>query len=146
MVPSPDGSFLAYPDVVDAQTVLKLLSPDGNTFRDLAVFPSSSLYPILWSPNGMQIAFARLYSEPVNGQEVFVIGRDGRDMKNVYQSAFGSISSISYSPDGDYLLIQDDDATGRHIYTVNLSTLETKILLAPGLPLDWWWLAPSWRP
>ena len=146
MVPSPDGSFLAYPDAVDAQTVLKLLSPDGNTFRDLAVFPSSSIYPILWSPDGMQITFARLYSEPINGQEVFVIGRDGRDMKNVYQSAFGSISSISYSPDGGYLLIQDDDATGRHIYTVDLSTLEAHLLQAPNLPLDWWWLAPSWRP
>jgi len=145
MVPSPDGSFLAYPDVEYEQTVLKLLSPNGNTFRDLAVFPSSSLYPILWSPDGMQITFARLYSEPINGQEVFVIGRDGRDMKNVYQSAFGSISSISYSPDGQHLLIQDDDAAGRHIYTVNLSTLETKLLQAPGLPLDWWWLAPSWR-
>jgi len=146
MVPSPDGSFLAYPDVEYEQTVLKMLSPDGNTFRDLAVFPSGSLYPILWSPDGMQITFARLYSEPINGQEVFVIGRDGRDMKNVYQSAFGSISTIAYSPDGGYLLIQDDDATGRHIYTVNLSTLETKMLQAPGLPLDWWWLAPSWRP
>jgi len=146
MVPSPDGSFLAYPDVVDAQTVLKLLSPDGNTFRDLAVFQGGSIYPILWSPDGTQIAFARLSSEPINGQEVFVIGRDGRDMKNVYQSAFGSISSIAYSPDGGYLLIQDDDATGRHIYTVNLSTLETRLLQAPGLPLDWWWLAPSWKP
>ena len=146
IVPSPDGSFLAYPDVVSQQTVLKLLTPDGNTFRDLAVFQGGSLYPILWSPDGMQIAFARLYSEPINGQEVFIIGRDGRDMKNVYQSAFGSISSISYSPDGGYLLIQDDDATGRHIYAVNLSTLETHLLQAPGLPLDWWWLAPSWRP
>jgi len=146
MVPSPDGSFLAYTDVTEQQSMLKLLTPDGNTFRDLAVFQSGSLYPILWSPDGMQIAFARLYSEPINGQEVFIIGRDGRDMKNVYQSAFGSISSIFYSPDGGYLLIQDDDATGRHIYVVNLSTLETHLLQAPGLPLDWWWLAPSWRP
>jgi len=146
IVPSPDGSFLAYPDVAYQQTVLRLLSPDGNIFRDLAVFQGGSIYPILWSPDGMQIAFARLNSDPLNGQEVFVIGRDGRDMKNVYQSAFGSISSIAYSPDGGYLLIQDDDATGRHIYTVDLSTLETKMLQAPGLPLDWWWLAPSWRP
>ena len=146
MVPSPDGSFLAYPDIVYEQTVLKLLSPDGNTFRDLAAFQGGSIYPIIWSPDGMRIVFARLYSEPINGQEVFIIGRDGRDMKNVYQSAFASISSIAYSPDGGHLLIQDDDATGRHIYVVDLSTLETRLLQAPGLPLDWWWLAPSWRP
>jgi hypothetical protein len=35
--------------------------------------------------------------------------------------------------------------SGRHIYVVDLSTLEARLLQAPGLPLDWWWLAPSWQ-
>jgi hypothetical protein len=146
MVPSPDGSFLAYPDIDQQRTLLKLISPDGNTFRDLATFQSGSIYPIIWSPGGMQIAFARIGSQPIDGQDVYIIGRDGRNLQQVYHSDFGSISTIAYSPDGQYLLIQDDDATGRHIYVVDLTTLETKLLQAPGLPLDWWWLAPSWRP
>ena len=146
MVPSPDGSFLAYPDIDGQRTLLKLLSPDGNTFRDLATFQGGSIYPIIWSPDGAKIAFARLDSQPISGQDVYITGRDGRELQQVYHSDFGSISTIAFSPDGQHLLIQDDDATGRHIYTINLSTLETHLLQAPGLPLDWWWLAPSWRP
>jgi WD40 repeat protein len=146
IVPSPDGSFLAYPETSDQRLLLKLLSPDGNPFRDLATFQGGSIYPILWSPDGMQIAFARIDSEPINGQDVYIIGRDGRNLQQVYHSAMEGITTIAFSPDGQYLLIQDDDPTGRHIYTVNLSTLETRLLQAPGLPLDWWWLAPSWRP
>jgi len=146
MVPSPDGSFLAYPDIDGQRTLLKLLSPDGNTFRDLATFQSSSLYPIIWSSDGTQIAFAQIESQPINGQDVYLIQSDGRNLQQVYHSDMGSISTIAFSPDGGYLLIQDDDATGRHIFVVNLSTLETNMLQAPGLPLDWWWLAPSWRP
>lgn len=146
MVPSPDGSFLAYPDISEQKTMLKLLSPDGNTFRDLATFQSGSIYPIVWSPDGTQITFARLDSEPINGQDVYVIGRDGRNLQQIYHSSMGSIGSIAYAPDGQYLLIQDDDSTGRHIYVVDLLTLETRLLQAPGLPLDWWWLAPSWKP
>jgi WD40 repeat protein len=146
MVPSPDGSFLAYPDIGEQSTQLKLLSPDGNTFRDLATFQVSSIYPIIWSPDGAQIAFARIDSQPINGQDVYLIQSDGRNLQQVYHSDTGSISTIAFSPDGDYLLIQDDDATGRHIYAVDVSTRETHLLQAPGLPLDWWWLAPSWRP
>ena len=146
MVPSPDGSFLAYPDIDGQRTLLKLLSPDGNTFRDLTTFQSSSIYPIIWSPDGTKIVFARIDSQPINGQYVYIIDRDGRNLQQVYRSDTGSISTIAFSPDGGHLLVQDDDATGRHIYTVNLSTLETNMLRAPGLPLDWWWLAPSWRP
>jgi hypothetical protein len=146
MVPSPDGSFLAYPDITNQKIVLKLLSPSGNTFRDLATFQNSSIYPIIWSPDGTQIAFARVDSEPIFGQDIYLIGRDGRNLQRVYHSDMGGISTFSFSPDGQYLLIQDDDATERHIFTVDLSTLETNLLQAPGLPLDWWWLAPSWRP
>ncbi|MBN1450316.1 MAG: PD40 domain-containing protein [Anaerolineales bacterium] len=146
MVPSPDGSFLAYSDAADQRTLLKLLSPDGSTFRDLATFQGGSIYPILWSPDGMRIAFMHMASEPTNGQDVYMIGRDGRNLQQVYRSVSGNITTITFSPDGGYLLVQDDDATGRHIYAVNLSTLETNMLQAPGLPLDWWWLAPSWQP
>ncbi len=146
MVPFPDGSFLAYPDRSNGKTLLKLVTPDGNTFRELASFQGGSIYPIVWSPDGLQIAFSVMDSDPSNGQDVYIIGRDGRNLKQVYHSVSGSINSLSFSPDGKYLLFPDMDATGQHIYTVDLSTLETTLLQAPGLPLDWWWLAPSWRP
>jgi len=146
MVPSPDGSLLAYPDVNGQKTLLKLLSPDGNTFRDLAAFQSVSIYPIVWSPDGAQIAFTTMDSEPSNGQDVYIIGRDGRNLQQVYHAGYAGVNTIAFSPDGQYLLFPDMDATGQHIYVVNLSTLETRLLQASNLPLDWWWLAPSWQP
>lgn len=146
MVPFPDGSYLAYPERTNGKTMLKLLTPDGNTFRELASFPGGSIYPIVWSPDGTQIAFSKMDATPENGQDVYVIGRDGRNLLHVYHSNFASINTLAFAPDGNYLLLPDADATGQHIYVVNLSTLETNLLQAPGLPLDWWWLAPSWRP
>ncbi len=147
MVPSPDGSFLAYPDIGDQGTVLTLLSPGGSTFRELGTFQGGSIYPIVWSPDGTQIAFAKMTAfDPISGQDVYIIGRDGLGLQQVYHSEFGSISTIGFSPDVRYLLIQDNDATGRHIYVADLSTLEIHLLQAPGLPLDWWCLSPSWRP
>lgn len=148
MVPSPDGSFLAYTDVTEQQSILKLLTPDGNTFRDLATFQRVSVYPIVWSPDGSRIAFAVSSFDMADGrgQDVYLIGRDGRNQQQVYHSAFAGINSLSFSPDGRYLLLPDMDATGQHVYAVDLSTLETNMLRAPGLPLDWWWLAPSWQP
>jgi WD40 repeat protein len=146
MVPSPDGSFIAYTEVTGQKNALKILTLENNNVLDLATFHSGSIYPILWSPDSTQVAFSEMASEPTDGQDVFVIGRDGRHLQQVYRSTTGSITTIAFSPDGLHLLVQDDDATGRHIYVVDLSTLEIHLLQAPGLPLDWWWLAPSWRP
>ena len=144
-VPSPDGSFLAYFDGVDQKTILKLITPDGKPLRDLASFQSVSIYPIAWSPDGTQLAFAKTSSDLSAGQDVYVIGQDGRNLQQVYHSNFASINDLIFSPDGKYLLLHDDDATGRHVFVVNLSTLNQRMIQAPGLPLDWWWLMPSWR-
>lgn len=147
VVPSPDGYFLAYTDASDQKVVLKLLTPDGNTARDLATFQNTSIYPIVWSPDGAGLAFVTLTNgrDPTSGQDVYIIDSDGRGLQQVYHSSSASIAEVVFSPDGNYLLFQDDDATGRHIFVVDLSTLEQRKLLVPNLPLDWWWLVPSWR-
>jgi Tol biopolymer transport system component len=147
VVPSPDGYFLAYTDASEQKVVLKLLTPDGNTVRDLAAFQNTSIYPIVWSPDGTQLAFVSLTNgrDPTSGQDVYIIGSDGRGLQQVYHSSLASIAEIAFSPDGNHLLFQDDDAAGRHIFIVDLATLEQHKLLVPNLPLDWWWLVPSWR-
>jgi len=145
VVPSPDGYFLAYTDASPQKIVLKLLTPDGSTARDLATFQSTSIYPIEWSPDGAQLAFATMTNDLTTGQDVYIIGNEGRGLQQVYHSRSASIAQIMFSPDGKYLLLQDDDAAGRHSFTVNLSTLEPHLLQVPNLSLDWWWLVPSWR-
>ena len=145
LVPSPDGYFLAYMDPSEQSTVLKLLTPDGKPARDLTTFQNASIFPIVWSPDGTSLAFAKLTNDPANGQDVYVIRQDGSNLQQVYHSDLGSINGLNFSPDGKYLLFQDDDATGRHIFVIDLSTLQQRMLQVPNLPLDWWWLAPSWR-
>ena len=124
---------------------MKLLTPDGNTARDLATFQGGSIYPIIWSPDSTSLAFARITGNPAEGQDVYLINQDGRNLQQVYHSSFGSIYAMEFSQDGKYLLFQDDDPAGRSIFVVDLSTLEQRKLQVPNLPLDWWWLAPSWR-
>lgn len=145
-VPSPDGYFLAYMDANDERAVLKLLTPNGNTSRDLATFEKSSFYPIVWSRDGTQVAFAKLTNDLAMGQDVYIVAKDGTNLRQVYHSTAASITEIVFSPDGKYLLIQDDDATGRHLFVVDLGTMEKHMVQVPNLPLNWWVLAPSWQP
>jgi hypothetical protein len=57
------------------------------------------------------------------------------------------VGRILFSPDGKYLLVEETmSATGGHLFTIHLETLEQKIVSAPGLTLDSDWYAPSWRP
>ncbi len=67
--PSPDGYFLAYVDVNDQSAALKLLTPDGNTTRQLAAFDKASIYPVVWSPDGKQLAFVKMTNDLAQGQE-----------------------------------------------------------------------------
>jgi hypothetical protein len=145
LIPSPDGYFLAYAEAAEQNTVLKLLTPNGSTARDLTSFQNASIFPIVWSPDGTSLAFVTGTGDPAHGQDVYVIGQDGRNLQQIYHSDFASINDLVYSPDGRYLLFQDDDAAGRHIFIIDLSTPQQRMLQVPNLPLDWWWLAPSWR-
>ena len=147
VVPSPDGYFLAYTEASDHQIALKLLTPDGNTVRELTAFRMTSIYPIVWSPDGAQLAFAALTNgaDPADGQDVYIIGSDGQNIQQVYHSEFAGINGLHFSPDGKFLLFQNDDALGRHILVVDLSTLEQHKLQISNLPMDSWWFAPSWR-
>lgn len=144
-VPSPDASFLAYMDADDQRAVLKLLTPDGNAARDLATFEKSSIYPIVWSPDGTEIAFVKMTSDDAMSQDAYLIGSDGTNLRQVYHSKTSGITDIIFSPDGRYLLLQDDDATGRHLFVIDLATMEKHLVQIPNIPLDWWWLSPSWQ-
>jgi Tol biopolymer transport system component len=142
VVPSPDGYFLAYTDADDQKIVLKLLTPDGNTVRDLATFQNTSIYPIVWSPDGAGLAFVTLTNgrDPTSGQDVYIIKATVRTSRCI--SSLPVSLKLSFR---DGTLFQDDDAAGRHIFVVDLSTLEQHKLLVPNLQSDWWWLVPSWR-
>jgi hypothetical protein len=147
-VPSSDGAQLAYDEYnYDSQVhSLRVAEPDGANVLELATFTGGTLYPIVWSPDNRQLAFA-YYTEVTQSSptaDVYIIDRDGRELKQVYRGV--TIGSILFSPDGKYLLINETTSpTGGHLFTVNLDTLEQRIIQAPGLSLDSDWSMPSWR-
>jgi Tol biopolymer transport system component len=148
-VVSPDNAWLVYDDydINSQKHSIKVIEPDGANPVELISFAGGSLYPLIWSPDGNRIAFAHSSNDANFNPtaDVYVIGRDGRGMAQVYEGT--TVGRILYSPDGQYLLIEETtSATGGHLFSVNLNTLEQKILSAPGLTLDTDWYAPSWRP
>lgn len=149
LVPSRAGGWLAY-DAYDSQSqqhVLRVFQPDGAAPLDLASFAGGSLYPIVWSPDGMRLAFAHTAFDAAGNPaaSVYLIGRDGSGLTQVYHGV--TVGRVLFSPDGNFLLVEETiSATGGHLFAVNLETLEARILQAPGLSLDSDWYAPSWRP
>ena len=76
--PSPDGSLLAYDYYADNTTTdsLFIVAPDDSGLLKLASF-KTSIWPIIWSPDGGTLAFA------VEGSGVYTINRDGRGLEQV---------------------------------------------------------------
>ncbi len=147
--PSSNGSFLAFDnyDYNSQKHVLQMTEPDGAHPVDLATFSGGSMYPIVWAPDNAHIAFV-YYTAFAGGTptaDVYLVGRDGRNLTQVYKG--GTIGRILFSPDGTHLLVEETSSpTGGHLFSVDLATLESRILQAPGLSLDSDWYAPSWRP
>lgn len=147
-IPSPDGAYLAYDehDYNSQKHILKVTEPDAANPVELATFTNGTLYPIVWSPDAARVGFV-FYTDSADGvpvADVYVVGRDGRNLTQVYKGL--TVGRILFSPDGKYLLIEENSTpTGGHLFVVDLGTLQSHILQAPGLLLDTDWYAPSWR-
>lgn len=139
---SPDGTMLAYVDYeyTSQKQVVKIITPDGKTFRNLATFSSGSIIGLTWSPDGNQLAFAQVTE---SASSVYVIDSDGRNLRQVYTSS--TDVQFVFSPDGTYLLVQTIDGTGQHLYSIHLTTLMAHLVQVPGIALTESWMLPSWR-
>ena len=140
---SPDGTLLGVVDYdyVSQKQVVKIITPDGQTFRELASFASGSVNGLTWSANGRQLGFIHRTDASVS---VYVIDSDGRNLRQAYTAV--TDAQFTFSPDGNYLLVQTIDGTGEHLYSVYLPTLEARLVQVPGIALYEAWMYPAWRP
>ena len=147
-VPSHDGAWIAYDDYDNSTAIhsIKVAEPDAANAVTAATFTGGSLFPIVWSPDNQQIAFV-YYTESAQGTQiadVYVIDRNGQDLKQVYSGTI--VGAVLFSPDGRYLLINEASSpTGGRLFTVNLETLEQRLVQSPGLTLETNWFMPTWR-
>jgi hypothetical protein len=141
-IESPDGTSLAYVDYEtnSQKQLVKIITPDGKTLRDLATFASGSVLGLAWSPDGMQLAFTHRTDTT---SSVYVIDSDGRNLRQVYTST--TDTQFVFSPDGKYLLVQTIDGTGEHLYSIDLTTLQAHLVQAPGIALNAAWMLPTWK-
>jgi hypothetical protein len=138
---SPDGSLLAFDEFNDNNTVntLRIIAADGSGLLNLASF-NSMIYPITWSPDDSTLAFAVYGNQVPPRADVYVINRDGRGLKQVYGSA--QVQNLAFSSDGQFLLVETVNPAG--LFVVDLTSLQTHLLQAPGLSLTDWWRQPAW--
>jgi len=139
---SPDGTLLATVDYDynSQKQVVRIISPDGRTLRDLAVFAGGSVLSLTWSPDGAQLAFIHVTDST---SSIYVIDADGRNLRQVYMS--NTDVHFVFSPDAQYLLVQAIDGTGEHLYIIDLETLEPYLIQVPGVALNEAWMYPSWK-
>jgi dipeptidyl aminopeptidase/acylaminoacyl peptidase len=141
-IESPDGTLLAYVDYdyTNQKQVVKIITPDGNTLRELTTFVNGSVQELTWSSDGKQLAFVHRTD---TASSVYVIDSDGRNLRQAFMNT--TDTHFVFSPDGKYLLIQTIDGTGEHLYAVNLSTLVARLVQAPGVALNEGWMWPTWK-
>jgi hypothetical protein len=140
-VPSPDGSLLAWAefDAASQTNTLKAIAPDGSTYRELAAF-QGTLYPLVWSPAITHLAF-NVYGAPnAVGDEVYIIRRDGRELRQALRSE--GVQRLLFSPDGAYLIVA---AAGIDPLTaVDLATLRVHVLRLGQSQPDFTWRLLGW--
>ena len=88
---------------------LVIMSADGKIREQVLDMPASfAKYP-RWSPDGRQIVFRRLASDPQgSGGGVFIINADGSGLREIPAPANG-LSSADWSPDGTRLVAYSGD-------------------------------------
>jgi len=111
---SPDGQWVAY--VIDSPTAgidLVVIPVNGGTRTNLTSSLKSSVdlfsagvSDFVWSPDSQQVVFTRTFFNRQNRERVYLINRDGSDLRNLNegQADTQSYGNPQFSPDGRYLI------------------------------------------
>jgi len=145
---SPDEKFVASEIVDDANSNTDIWIHNlERKIKTRFTFDSTEQSGAVWSPDGLQIAFA---SEKSKGMEILLKNSDGTGTKReLFQTEF-EVYPMSWSSDGNFILAQLDDPTnGYDIWVLPLdSTQEAYPFLntsfqeiVPAISPDGRWLA-----
>ncbi len=88
---SPDGSHMA---VQDATGELLAGHADASDLTSIGVLPP----PVTWAPDGDAFAFIR-------DGDLWIVGIDGHDLRNLTEFPLGGASGAAWSPDGRSIVV-----------------------------------------
>jgi Tol biopolymer transport system component len=97
---SPRGDWIAFTDSATVIATLVVIHPDGTGRKNLAEVGYTA---IAWAPDGSQIAFLH--------RGVSTVRPDGQGIRHLVATPEGaSIGSVSWSPDGQYIIYEGGPA------------------------------------
>ena len=127
---SPDGKTILFANRAgEGPTSLWTVEITGENANLLYAGPNT-IVAADWSPDGSTIAFAMAVDKP-DSYEVFLMGADGSNVRQLTYGLAGIGGSLDWSPDGKYLLISAGPQGDKDIFLVNVEQ-ETAAQLTDG--------------
>jgi TolB protein len=115
---SPDGRRIAF---LSDQGV-KIMDADGR--NQVRITPEPTFGPLHWTPDGHKIIYSSIYS---SGQDVWVVGADGKDQKNL-TGGLGWNLDVSLTPDGKSIVFRSNRTGNWDIFSINIDGSNLKNL------------------
>lgn len=118
---SPDGSRIVFVNrAEDGTSSIWVVNSDGLNPR-LVYAGLNTIVAAAWSPDGGTIAYA-MSRGILNEFEIFLMDIDGKNNHQISQGLLGIGGSVSWSPDGRYLLICAGPVGGKDIFRIEIET------------------------
>src|SRR3989304_2204554 len=116
---SPDGSKILFANRASVgPTSLWTVDNTGEN-PDLLYSGPNTIGVADWSPAGNTIAFAMAVDQP-DSYEIFLMGEDGSNVRQLTRGLAGIGGSLDWSPDGKYLLIFAGPPGDKNIFRIDV--------------------------
>src|SRR5687767_7182143 len=117
---SPDGTTILFANrAAEGPTSLWTIENTGENSQLLYAGPNT-IVAAAWSPDGNTIAFAMAVDQP-DAYEVFLMGADGSNVRQLTYGLAGIGGSLDWSPDGKYLLIYAGPQGDKDIFRIDVA-------------------------
>jgi Tol biopolymer transport system component len=117
---SPDGKRILFANRAgEGPTSLWTVDNTGEN-ADLLYAGPNTIVAADWSPDGSTIAFAMTVDQP-GSYEVFLMGEDGSNVRQLTRGLAGIGGSLDWSPDGNYLLIHAGPEGDKDIFRIDVA-------------------------
>lgn len=117
---SPDGERILFANRAgEGPTSLWTVDNTGEN-ADLLYAGPTAIVAADWSPDGGTIAFAMAGDDPT-AYEVYLMGADGSNVRQLTRGLDGIGGSLDWSPDGQFLLIHAGPEGDKDIFRVDVA-------------------------